>query len=45
MICTLRDELAQRCVEIIDLETTLSCLTQQVTSPKLKRNTSIFSLM
>ena len=32
MICTLRDELMQRCQEIIQLETSLSSAKQQVTS-------------
>ena len=30
MICTLRDELAQRCLEIIELESALSSSNQQV---------------
>jgi len=41
MISTLRDELTQRCDEIIELEAALSSLNQQVTISKLKRNNAI----
>jgi len=41
MISTLRDELTQRCHEIIELEAALSSLNQQVKFSKLNRNTAI----
>lgn len=44
MISTVRDELTQRCEEIIELEAALSSLTQQVTISKSKRDTIIPSL-
>ena len=43
MISTLRDELTQRCDEIIELETALSSLNLQVKISESKRTTAIFS--